>query len=79
VFSGVFTGEEVDEAGDQVLEDTTTVNVQTLLEAFLKRYLPVSLLKLFAGKKILGILSSSTGLSGFLDYQMADKRNFVVL
>jgi hypothetical protein len=35
VFSGVFTGEEVDE-GDQVSEDTTTVNVQTLLEAFLK-------------------------------------------
>jgi len=27
VFSGVFTGEEVDEAGDQGSEDTTTVNV----------------------------------------------------
>jgi hypothetical protein len=39
VFSGVFTGGEVDEAGDQVLEDTTTVKVQTLLEDFLKRSL----------------------------------------
>jgi len=36
VFSGVFTGEEVDKAGDQRSDDTTTVNVQTLLEAFLK-------------------------------------------
>jgi len=28
--------------------------------------------ELFAGKKVLGILFSTTGLSGFLDYQMAD-------
>ena len=36
MFSGVSTDQEVDEAGDQVSEDTTTVNVETLLEAFLK-------------------------------------------
>jgi hypothetical protein len=34
VFPGVFTGEEVD-AGDNRSGNTTTVDVQTLLEAFL--------------------------------------------
>jgi hypothetical protein len=29
-------------------------------------------------QKVLGLLSSSTGLSGFLDYQMAKWRNFAV-
>ena len=74
VFSGVSTGEEVDEAGDQGSEDTTTVNVQILLEAFLKTSLISTcfVVELFACEKVLGILSSSTGLSGFLDYQMAD-------
>ena len=74
MFSGVSTGEEVDEAGDQGSEDTTTVNVQILLEAFLKTSLISTcfVVELFACEKVLGILSSSTGLSGFLDYQMAD-------
>jgi len=35
VFPGVFRVEEVDEVGDQWSGDTTTVDVQTLLEAFL--------------------------------------------
>jgi hypothetical protein len=34
VFSGVFTGKVVDEAGNQGSEDTM-VDIQTLLEAFL--------------------------------------------
>ena len=53
MFSGVFTGEEVDEAGDQGSEDTTTVNVQTLLEDFLKMSLisVCFIVELFAGKK----------------------------
>jgi hypothetical protein len=35
VFSGVFIAEEVDGAGDKGSGDTTTVDVQTLLEVFL--------------------------------------------
>jgi hypothetical protein len=34
VFSGVFTADEVDRARDKGSGDTTTVDVQTLLEAF---------------------------------------------
>jgi hypothetical protein len=35
VFSGVFLAEEVDGVGDKGLGDTTTLDAQTLLEAFL--------------------------------------------
>jgi hypothetical protein len=35
VFYGVFVDEEVDEGGDKGSGDTTMVDVQTLLEAFL--------------------------------------------
>jgi hypothetical protein len=35
LFSGVFIAEEVDGVGDTGSGDTTTVDVQTLLEAFL--------------------------------------------
>jgi hypothetical protein len=35
VFSGVFTPEEDDGIADKELEDSTTVDVQTLLNAFL--------------------------------------------
>jgi len=34
MFSGVFTPEQVDGVGDKGLGDTTTVEVQTLLEDF---------------------------------------------
>jgi len=35
MFSGVSTAEEIDIVGDQGSGDTTTVDVQTLLEVFL--------------------------------------------
>jgi hypothetical protein len=35
MFSGIFIAEKVDRVGDKGLGDTTTVDVQTLLEAFL--------------------------------------------
>jgi hypothetical protein len=34
MFPGVLMAEEVDGVGDKWLQDTTTVDVQTLLEAF---------------------------------------------
>jgi hypothetical protein len=39
MFYGVFIAEEVDGVGDEVSGNTTTVDVQTLLEAFLDMYL----------------------------------------
>jgi hypothetical protein len=53
VVCGVFTDEEVDGVGDKESGDTTTVDIHTLLEAFLNSPwdLPASLKKLFSGKK----------------------------
>jgi hypothetical protein len=39
LFSGVFIAEEVQGVGYKASGDTTTVSVQTLLEAFLKMFL----------------------------------------
>jgi hypothetical protein len=52
-FSGVFVAEEVDWVGDQESGDTTTVDVQTLLEAFLNMSLRSACLidEFFSGKK----------------------------
>jgi hypothetical protein len=42
-FSGIFVPEEVDGVGDQGSGDTTTVDVQTLLEAFWKHVYEICL------------------------------------
>jgi hypothetical protein len=81
VFSGVFTTEKVYGVGDKGSGDTTIV-VQTPLEAFLNMSLrSVSLMLHLSGKKaeLLGLPSPSARLSGFLNYQMTDYRNFIVL
>jgi hypothetical protein len=44
VFSGVFIAEEVDGAGDEGSGDTTMVDVQTILEDFLKHVPEICLL-----------------------------------
>jgi len=50
VFSGVLITEEVNGTGDQQPGDTTTVDVQTLLEAS-EHILEIYLSKIFSGKK----------------------------
>jgi hypothetical protein len=49
VFSGVFMAEEIDGTREKRSGDTTTIGVQTLLEAFLNMFcgLSVSLMRLF--------------------------------
>jgi hypothetical protein len=65
VLSGVFTAEEVDGVGDKGLGDTTTVDVQTHLEAFLNMSLRSACFideALFCKKailQVLGLLSSA--------------------
>jgi hypothetical protein len=53
VFSGIVIAEEVDGVGDKESGDTTTIHVQTFLEAFLNMSLTsaCSLMKLFSDKK----------------------------
>jgi hypothetical protein len=75
VFSGVFIIEEVDGIGDKWSGDTTMVEVQTLLEAFLNmsvrsaRFIDETLFLLVKAKLlVLGLLFSSAGLSGFPNY-----------
>ena len=54
MFSEVFITEEVNVVGEKGSRDTTTVDVQTVLEAFYSKSidLPVSLINLFfSGKK----------------------------
>jgi len=53
VLCGVFIYEEIDCVRDKKSGDTTTVDIHTLLEAFLKVSLdlPVSLKKVFSSKK----------------------------
>ena len=75
MFSGVIVAKGGGGIGDEVSGDTTTFDVQTILEAFLDmserpvRYAD----EVFSGKKrnflAWGLLSSSAGLSGFLNYQ----------
>jgi len=52
LFSGVFRAEKVDEVGDKRPGDSTMVDVQTLLEAFLKMPLiSASFTEVLSGKK----------------------------
>jgi hypothetical protein len=78
VFYGVFIAEEVDRVGDKGSGDTTTVDVQTLLEAFKNMSListcfnDVAFLWAKAKRLVLRLLSFSARLSGFLIYWMPD-------
>jgi hypothetical protein len=78
VFSGVFTVAEMDGADDKERGDTTTVDIQTLFVAFSHTSLKSACLNdgFFFWQKtelpVLGLLSSSAQLSGFLNYQMSD-------
>jgi hypothetical protein len=84
-FSGVFTTEEVDGVGDKVSGDNTTVDVQTLLEAFSNMslrsacFIDEAFLWLKPKFLVLALLSSSAGLSGFPNYWTLDYENFAVL
>jgi len=77
---------KIDETGDEGSGDTTTVDLQTHLEASLKmsQVLPVSLIKLFffSGEKqnfwFWYCPPESAGLSVFLNYWMTDEKNFAV-
>jgi len=79
VFSGVFVIKEADAVGDKgVSGDTTAVDIQTLLWAFLSMSLrcafftneAVFLVK--AKLLVLGQLYPSVRLSEFLNYEMSD-------
>ena len=78
MFSGVFRVKEVDGVGDNRSGNTTMVNVRTLLEVFLNMYQRYACLtdKVFSSCKghllVLGLFSSSAGLSRFSYHQKSD-------
>jgi hypothetical protein len=58
--SGVFIAEDVDGVEEKGSGDTTTIDVQTLLVAFLENF------------QTWGLFSSAAEVSGFLEYQHLD-------
>jgi hypothetical protein len=76
-FFGIFIAEEVDGVGDMGSGATTTVDVQTLLEAVLNMSLRAACFinKVFSGKNqtsSLGTVLPKCKLSGFPNYWMSD-------
>jgi hypothetical protein len=78
MFSGVFIAEEVGRIGDKGSGDTTMVDIQIFLKAFLNMSLRLACFFdedcfwLKAKLPVLGLLSSSDRLLGFLNYHMSD-------
>jgi len=76
VFSGVFRAEEDDEVGDRRSGDSTMVDVQTLLEAFLNMPLiSASFTEVLSGKKqyfCLGIILLKCQIIGISYYKTSD-------
>jgi len=78
VFSVVFKAVEVDGGGNKGSGDTKMVDVQTHFEAFLNMsirstcFIDKAFFHCKAKLPVLGPLSSSVRLSGFLNYWMSD-------
>jgi len=78
MFSVIFIAAEVDGVGNKGSRDTKTVDVQTHLEAFLNMsirstcFIDKAFFYCKAKLPVLGLLSSSARLSGFLNYWMSD-------